>query len=226
MRTLVEYRFVVSMAGSALLGVVGLTLWPFPASNLFLALIANQRPAVHAAFTYTYATLWFTTPFFVLNVGFSLLYIFVARWDRPETAQSLPPYPPPHTREGSVRGPRRAAPRDDARSRAAAALAGHSRTWAVHGHGHRRRRRHRQDLGLHVSLRRSTPRRTDATIPTRKVGGLVLEVKGDFCGQVQSILERHGRGDDYVEVSLTRRTATTRCTTISTPTRWPTASPR
>jgi hypothetical protein len=36
----------------------------------------------------------------------------------------------------------------------------------------------------------------------RRVGGLVLEVKGDFCHKVRAILERHGRGDDYVEVSL------------------------
>jgi len=38
--------------------------------------------------------------------------------------------------------------------------------------------------------------------PGRKVAGLVLEVKGDFCGQVRDILQRHGRGDDYVEVGL------------------------
>ena len=31
---------------------------------------------------------------------------------------------------------------------------------------------------------------------------LVLEVKGDFCGQVRDILRRHGREEDYVEVGL------------------------
>src|SRR5439155_6215461 len=31
---------------------------------------------------------------------------------------------------------------------------------------------------------------------------LILEVKGDFCGKVQEILARHGRADDYVEISL------------------------
>lgn len=36
----------------------------------------------------------------------------------------------------------------------------------------------------------------------RKVAGLVLEVKGDFCRQVRDILQRHGRAEDYVEVSL------------------------
>jgi hypothetical protein len=38
--------------------------------------------------------------------------------------------------------------------------------------------------------------------PARKIGGLVLEVKGDFCGQVRSMLDRTGRGGDYVEMGL------------------------
>ena len=36
----------------------------------------------------------------------------------------------------------------------------------------------------------------------RKVGGLVLEVKGDFCRQVRAILTDAGRADDYVEIGL------------------------
>jgi hypothetical protein len=44
--------------------------------------------------------------------------------------------------------------------------------------------------------------------PAAKVAGLVLEVKGEFCGQVRDILARHGRANDYVEVSLSRRIAT------------------
>jgi hypothetical protein len=39
--------------------------------------------------------------------------------------------------------------------------------------------------------------------PARRVGGLVLEVKADFCAHVRAILARHGRDDDYVEISLT-----------------------
>ena len=42
-----------------------------------------------------------------------------------------------------------------------------------------------------------------ASDPAREVGGLVLEVKGDFCTHVRDMLARHGRADDYVEVSLT-----------------------
>jgi len=36
--------------------------------------------------------------------------------------------------------------------------------------------------------------------PDHKVGGLVLEVKGDFCQHVRQMLTRAGRGNDYLEI--------------------------
>jgi hypothetical protein len=41
-----------------------------------------------------------------------------------------------------------------------------------------------------------------AEITNERIGGLVLEVKGDFCHKVRGILERHGRGSDYVEIRI------------------------
>ena len=38
--------------------------------------------------------------------------------------------------------------------------------------------------------------------PDRRAGALVLEVKGDFCHQVRSILGEAGREDDYLEIGL------------------------
>ena len=38
--------------------------------------------------------------------------------------------------------------------------------------------------------------------PARRASALVLEVKGDFCHDVRGILEKAGRGDDYVEIGL------------------------
>jgi hypothetical protein len=35
-----------------------------------------------------------------------------------------------------------------------------------------------------------------------RIGGLILEVKGDFCRKVKEILERNDRGEDYIEISL------------------------
>jgi len=38
--------------------------------------------------------------------------------------------------------------------------------------------------------------------PECKVGGLILEVKGDFCREVRTILTRAGREADYLEIGL------------------------
>jgi hypothetical protein len=38
--------------------------------------------------------------------------------------------------------------------------------------------------------------------PDQRIGGLILEVKGDLCGKAQEILARHGRAGDYVEISF------------------------
>ncbi|MDE0073799.1 MAG: TraM recognition domain-containing protein [Gammaproteobacteria bacterium] len=38
--------------------------------------------------------------------------------------------------------------------------------------------------------------------PKRRAGALVLEVKGDFCHQVRSILSEAGREDDYLEIGF------------------------
>ena len=36
----------------------------------------------------------------------------------------------------------------------------------------------------------------------KRIGGLILEVKGDFCRRVKDILARHQRVEDYIEISL------------------------
>ena len=131
------------------------------------------------------------------------VYIFVARLGSAPTPSAAAAVSAARTAAGPVPGARRAAPpRPSPSARADAALARHPGARPVHRHRHRRRHRLGQDVGLHVSRTSSRCSRIAPAIPTRKVGGLVLEVKGDFCQQVRDILERHGRGDDYVEVSL------------------------
>ena len=98
MRGLIEYRFVITLALSGVAGVVGLRAWPFPSDNVYLALVHAESPRLAAAVAYAYGTVWFSTPLLVLNVCGSLLYIFVARLDRPAAPEPLPPYPPPETR--------------------------------------------------------------------------------------------------------------------------------
>ena len=46
MRTLVEYRFLLSILVSAVAGVTGLEAFPFPADHPILGLIGAERPIV------------------------------------------------------------------------------------------------------------------------------------------------------------------------------------
>ena len=202
MRALIEYRFVLAMALSSVIGVVGLRVWPFPADNAFLALVASRRPSLSLGLAYAYAAVWFSTPLLVLNVCASLFYIFVARPGRPQPPHPLPPYPAPEDRTDLylVLGERhhRSSPRR-----------AQTPEWLVI-----------PERGLYTGLAiigAIGTGKTSACIypyveqllayraddPARRLGGLVLEVKGDFCRHVKDILERHGRGDDYIEVSLT-----------------------
>ena len=130
-----------------------------------------------------------------------MLYIFGARWDRPAASRPLPPYPAPEARTELclVLGEqhRRAAPGPAAEPRwltipERGLYTGLAIVGAI-GTG-------KTSACLYPYVEQLLAYR--ATDATRKVGGLVLEVKGDFCQHVREILTRHGRGDDYIEVSL------------------------
>jgi hypothetical protein len=95
MRELIEHRVVLSLACSLLVGTAGLHVWPFPAHDPLLQLVAYERPSPYQSVIYAYNTLWFSTPVLLLNVVASLVYIFAARLDRPATPQPRPPYPDP-----------------------------------------------------------------------------------------------------------------------------------
>lgn len=201
MRMLVEYRVVLSLAVSAVAGGVGLHIYPFPADNPILGLVGIERPVVYAGFTYTYATLWFTTPFLLSSIGLSLAYIFVARRERRPSYFPLPPYPVPASRRDLflVLGeqhqrtvPGRASEPSWLVIPERGLYTGMLIVGAI-GSG-------KTSACMYPYVEQLLAHRAGDT--TRKAAGLVLEVKGDFCGQVRDILARHGRADDYVEVSL------------------------
>lgn len=201
MRSVLESRTVLSVMVSAVVGAAGLHVYPFPADNVVLAFVRLERPLVYAGMAYTYAALWFTSTFFVASIGFSCLYIFAARDRREVTDAPLPPYPAPEHRQD---------------------------LFLVLGEQHYRTTTGRAptptwltipERGLYTGLfivGAIGSGKTSACMypyveqllayragdPARKAAGLILEVKGDFCRQVRDILKRHGRADDYVEVSL------------------------
>ena len=204
MRDVLEARGVVSLAVSAVVGAIGLYHYPFPSENPVLALIRLERPLVYGVFAYTYAVLWFTSPFFLATILLSGLCIFLPRDGRATGRSVLPPYPWPQQRKAFflILGEqhRRTSPERVA-----------SPTWltiperglytgifiaGAIGSG-------KTSACLYPYVEQLLA--THAGDPQRTAGGLVLEVKGDFCRQVRDILTRHGRADDYIEIGLDSR---------------------
>jgi hypothetical protein len=201
-RLMLENRILICLALSAVGGAAGVSRWPFPGHEPVLEVIRDERPSVYAVFLYGYITLWFSSTFLVAYIGTALLTIFAAPPDEEEARQALPPYPNPRTRQDLclVLGERH--------HRTTATPASQPQWLTI------------PERGLYTGLiivGAIGTGKTSACMypyleqllayragdPARRLGGLVLEVKGDFCAHVRDILARHGRADDYVEISLT-----------------------
>lgn len=201
LRAIVGARRPVALAAAASVGTWGLSIYPLSRDDVFLGLIAAQAPHIFLFLTYGYATLWFTTPFFAASLLLSLVAIAVYRHAPAARARPLPPYPPPETRPAPM---------------------------LVLGETHYQTRPGRApnpewltipERGLHTGVMIlgavGTGKTSGCMYPyvnqllrwrsddqARKIGGLVLEVKGDFCEQVRSMLRSSGREADYVEIGL------------------------
>jgi hypothetical protein len=184
-------------------GCTGLYTWPFPWNDLLIRLIDREAPRLCAALSLTYTALWFSTPWLLLTLLRGAWQIHRPRaWSRP-AFRPLPPYP---ARIGSENeGPSLVVGEHHYDTRPDRAA---SPTWLVVperglytgvlivgavGTG-------KTSACMHPFVEQLLSWRADE--PSRRIGGLLLEVKGDFCHEVQEILQRHGRGEDYVELSL------------------------
>jgi hypothetical protein len=182
----------------------GITLyfrWPFPQNDLMLHLISIRAPLIYAGFKYTYTLFLFTTPYIGYSLVLSGLYVFAFRPTRKIKPMPLPAYPEPSKRDelflvlGEVHDPRKAV------------AAEHPYWLTVPERG--------LFTGIAIFGAIGTGKTSGCMYPyaeqliaygaddrEKHIGGLVLEVKGDFCHKVKDILKRHGREGDYVEVNL------------------------
>jgi len=200
-RPLIEYRIVLSLGLSAACGIVLNTLFPIDESNALLRLIAYQRPPVFYGLLWSYDLFLYSTPFLVFSMIFSLLYVHLYRSEQELAAGFLPPYLDPHTRTeltlvlGEVH--RQLVPKPSAApqwlSIPERGLYTGIASFGSIGSG--------KTYGLILpAMRQLFAYRADD--PMRRLSGIVLEVKGDLCRQLQRILKWCGREQDYVEVSL------------------------
>ena len=200
-RPLVEYRIVLALGLSIACGIVLNSMFPMNTANPLLRLIALERPPIFHALVSSYQLFLYSTPFLVFSMIFSLLYVHLYRTELELAAGALPPYPDPHTRTelslvlGEVH--RQLVPKPSAApqwlSIPERGLYTGIASFGSIGSG--------KTYGLILpAMRQLFAYR--AGDPTRRLSGIVLEVKGDLCRQLQRILKWCGREQDYVEVSL------------------------
>lgn len=187
-----------------LAGITGLILsfaYPFPQGNLYLQYVALEDPVIYTVLARSYTLFQFTTPFLVYSAVLSGLHVVSFGRRRKQKANALAPYSHPSSREdlflvvGEVHHPTKI-------------VRGSSPQWLVI-----------PEKGLFTGIgvfgaigtgKTSCCMRPfaeqliayKANEPAKRIGGLVLEVKGDFCHQIREIARQHGRENDYVEVAL------------------------
>ncbi len=182
----------------------GITLyfrWPFPENDLMLHLISIRSPLIYAFFKYTYTLFLFTTPYICYSLVLSGLYVFAFRPNRKIKPMPLPAYPDPSRRDelflvlGEVHDPRKpvAAEQPYWLTVPERGLFTGIAIFGAIGTG-------KTSGCMYPYAEQLISYRADD--PDKRIGGLVLEVKGDFCHKVKDILKRHGREHDYVEVNL------------------------
>ena len=200
-RPLVAHRFLLSIGLSAACGIVLNSLLPINHGDPLLRLTEIQRPQVVHGLLAGYGFFLYSTPFILFSMGFSLLYVHLYKSELELNPGALPPYPDPRTRKelslilGEVHS--RLAPRASALpswlSIPERGLYTGIASFGSIGSG--------KTHGLILpAMRQLFSYKADD--PERKLSGIVLEVKGDLCRQLQRILKWCGREDDYVEVSL------------------------
>ena len=177
------------------------SLRPLTWNDYYLRLIAAKDPWTYAALKSGYRIMLYTTPFIGYSFLFSALYIFSLRPRRVDAPQALPPYPPIDQREnlylvlGEVHNPRLAVPDDNPRWLTISERGLFTGTAIIGAIGSGKTTCCMYPFSDQLFGYK-------ASDPEASASGLVLEVKGDFCQNVQAILEAHGRGGDYLEISL------------------------
>ena len=201
LRVVLEQRMLLSMAIAFAAGAAGLNAYPADRANVYLQLIEIRSPHVFRALLYGYATLWFATPFFLSSIVTSLAAIVAYRHPSPVRMRALPPYVPPEKRSSPT------------------LVLGESHFETTPGRAPSPAWLTIPQRGLYTGVMivgavgtgktsacmypySEQLLRWRASDPERKIGGLVLEVKGDFCPQVEKILASAGRKADYMEIAL------------------------
>jgi hypothetical protein len=199
-RALESRAFIAAILAMAI-GTFLFSAHPFPDEQIFLHVIGQRAPQAFLSFKYVYYALLFTTPYLVGSTVLSGLYIFSLKARRTISPGRLPSYPDPSTRAdlflvvGEVHNPRKPVPAEDP-------------SWlTIPERG--------LFTGIAILGAIGSGKTSCCMLPfaeqilaykaadkDKRIGGIVLEVKGDFCRKIKDVLARHQRSEDYIEISL------------------------
>lgn len=196
-------RLLISAALSLLAGFLLLSRWAFPANDALARLIALNHPLLIACIAHTWTAFLFTTPMLLIYSGSGAASLLDGRKQKPK-AGKLPPLVPPQQREsltlvlGEVHQQRAFEPSSSPQWLTIPAKGLYTGV-AIFG-----------AVGSGKTSGCMYPYANQllswmAHDPTKKLAGLILEVKGDFCVKVKQIMDDCGRGSDYIELAFDRR---------------------
>ncbi len=193
-------QIILSLVCAVIVGSLLSRRYPFPDDDLLVMLTARVNPGLYWSLKYAWITMLFSTPALLFMAAGSGAYTFVSQRRKPKPGQ-LPPIPLPrddkplHIVLGEVHHPYKVRPAEhpywltlpDRGLFTGIAVIGATGSGKTNG-----------------ALRPYATQilRWNAKDPAKRIGGVVFEVKGDFCYQVQEILQEAHRGEDYIELSL------------------------
>jgi len=98
-RTLVQHQIVLSAGLSVAAGIIFRALVVLPVGSPLFQYMAVERPDLYRAFVWSFTIFLFTTPYLMLSMCFSLVYIHFYEEEIEGAAGLLPPYPRPEHRD-------------------------------------------------------------------------------------------------------------------------------
>jgi hypothetical protein len=199
--TLVAYRVALSVGIATAASIVLHAAWPLPTAQPLLQYFALERPRLYMVIAHGYDLFLFTTPFIFCSMALSLVYVHIYRREVLVQAGALPLLDDPISRRdlffvlGEVHRQLETVP-SPAPQWLQIPERGLYTGIAVFGSIGSGKT---QGVILPAMRQLFAYRAADVA---QKLSGIVLEVKGDLCRQLKSILAELGRAGDYVEVSL------------------------
>jgi hypothetical protein len=201
MQRTLESRIFISAILAMAAGTFLFYAHPFPDHQIFLHLIALRAPRAFLSFKYLYYVLLFTTPYFICSAALSGLYIFTLKARHTIYPGRLPRYPEPGTRDelflvvGEVHNPRKPAPSKEPYWLTIPERGLFTGIAILGAIGSGKTSCFMLPFAEQILAYRAADKE-------KRIGGLVLEVKGDFCHKVKALLAHHQRTEDYIEIGL------------------------